>query len=171
MSEKDSRFEITRKDGRSNAQVILNLVRGKEPGTIFSYEEIGAALAVNTNREYSTAAVRGIVAALYSRLLQEQQRALHNVRGRGYRLAPANQHTELAQNRKRRADVQIIRGLDTLRHVRWDEMNENERQAHSGQLLVLSALWENQRALERRQSAVEAALLSIKTQGSEATAQ
>ena len=81
-------FEITRSDGKSNAEVILDLVKDAEPGHVFQFVEMAEALSANTEKEYGVEDVRRIVAAMYSRLLREQQRALHSIRGVGYRLAP-----------------------------------------------------------------------------------
>ena len=154
-------FVITRNDGKSNSQVVLDLVKGEPPGTVFSYKAIAAELAKGTGTAYDNAAVAGVVRNMMSRLLKEQQRALHNVRGIGYRLAPAREHMSLAHTRKRRADVQMKHGLDTLRHVRWEELDEATKAAHEGTLLIVSALYENQVALERRQTAIEETLKKI----------
>jgi hypothetical protein len=155
------RFAITRPDGRSNAQVILDYVRDRDPGTTFTFGELADELSRDSDREYGVEHVRQIVSDLYPRLLREQQRALHNVRGIGYRLAPAREHGRLAIDRKRRSDFQLKRGLDTLKHVRWEEMGDIERQAHEGQLMVMSALWMNQTALEARQAKIEKAIRSL----------
>jgi len=152
------KFEITRLDGRSNSQVVLDHVKDKPPGTVFSYEELQAALSSGTSRRYSQSDVQSIVTAAYPRLLKEQARALHNVRLVGYRLAPAAHHVVLANGRQAKADKQMLRGLQTLQNVRWDEMDANQRMAHEGQLLVVGALFHQMRALERRQSAIEAAI-------------
>jgi homogentisate 1,2-dioxygenase len=157
-----SPFKIKRADGRSNAQVVLDLFRDKQPGTVFTFEEIAAELSNATNFTYTTKHVRQVCASIYSRLLKEQARALHNVRNVGYRLAPAVQHMQLAADRKNKADRQLERGLQTLQHVRWDEMDANQRLAHQGQLLVVGALYGNMRAMEIRQDRIEAALLRLK---------
>jgi uncharacterized membrane-anchored protein len=154
-------FEITREDGRSNTQVLLDLVQGCEAGRTFAYDEIAEALSAGTDHAYSVEQVRAVAAKAYDRLLREQQRALHNVRGVGYRIAPASDHRRLAVDRKDRADVQLKRGLNTLRNVRWDEMEPEARKAHEGTLMVVSAMYEQQRALDRRQSSVEDAIRKL----------
>lgn len=157
-------FAITRADGRSNLQVVLDLVRGADPGTTYTYAQLGAALTTGTDRPYGVVAVRRIVAAAYDRLLRDQQRALRSVRGVGYRLALAAEHTPLALDRKRRADVQMRRGLLTLQHVRLEEMDANSRAAHTATWMMVSALWQNQQALEHRQTKVELALEELRAQ-------
>jgi alkylated DNA nucleotide flippase Atl1 len=152
------KFEIARRDGRSNVQVLLDLVKAAEPGRVFTYDEIAEALGTETERSYSREAVQAIVASAYSRLLKEQQRALYNVRELGYRVAHANEHSRLAMTRKHRADVQMLRGLQTLENVRTEEMDPQSRQSHEGMLMVVGAMYQNQRAMDRRLRAVEEAI-------------
>lgn len=156
-----SRFAITRVDGRSNVQTLLDFLKGCEPGRTFTYDELRTALSEGASRSFTVADVRGIVGQAYTRLLREQQRAIHSVRGVGYRIAHANEQTGLALSRKRRADTQIKAGLATLEHVAWDEMSPVARQAHQGTLMVMGQMWQNQKALERRQSAVEKAIAGL----------
>jgi len=155
-------FKISRMDGRSNTRVILDFVKDKAPGTVFTYAELQEALSEGTNKKYVPSEVQSVVTSAYSRLLKEQARALHNVRNVGYRLAPASYHVVLASGRQARADKQMLRGVQTLQNVRWDEMDENQRRAHEGQLLITSALFSQMQALERRQSAVEQALKKVR---------
>lgn len=156
------RFTITRADGRSNAQVILDLVKDKPAGTVFSYEEFLTALSAGSNHTYDVSAVQGVAVKVYPRLLKEQARALHNVRNIGYRLAPAAFHITLATDRQSKADRQLLRGVQTLQNVRWDEMDKNQRLAHEGQLLVVGALYAQMKALERRQTAIEDAIERVR---------
>lgn len=153
-----SKFKITRADGRSNVEVMLDYVKGKDAGTVFTYEELAGALSADSNHVYKTTDVQSLAVKAYPRLLKEQARALHNVRGVGYRLAPAGFHVALANVRQSKADRQMLRGVQTLQHVRWDEMDENQRAAHEGQLMISSALYNQMKALERRQSLVEEAV-------------
>jgi len=154
-------FAISRADGRSNQQVLLDYVKDGEPGRLYPYDELAPVLANGTRRTYGIEEIRQVIAAMNPRLLKEQARLLHNVRSQGYRLALAREHMSLAHARKRRADVQMKHGLQMLRGVRWDELSENERKAHEGMLMVTSALWENQRALEGRMRVVEEAIRGI----------
>ena len=154
-------FSIARADGRSNSQVLLDLFKDGEPGRVYSFGELSATLEEGTDKRYPRAVVRTVITSLYRRLLKEQCRAVHNVRNVGYRLAEAKEHGRLAHDRKRRADVQLLKGLDTLRHVRWEEMDPQARAAHEAHLMIHSALYEQQKALERRQDAVEGAIAKL----------
>lgn len=154
----NDRFKITRKDGRSNAQVLLDYVKDKDAGTVFTYDEIAAELSAKSGRTYTEKDVQQSVQKLYPRLLKEQARALHNVRNVGYRIAPAGFHVALAVDRKSKADRQLLRGVQTLEHVRWEEMTPNQRTAHEGQLMIIGALYQQSRAVEKRVSLIEEAI-------------
>lgn len=136
-------------------------MKGGEPGHLYDYAGLAAALAVGT-RPFTTVEVQRIVQRLVTRLLREQQRRLHVVPGMGYRLAPAAEHMSLAHVDRRRSDTQLKKGLDTLRHVRFDEMDANTRAAHEGHLMVHEALYANQVALDRRLRKVEALIQESK---------
>lgn len=153
--------KITRSDGRSNGQVLLDLVAGKEPGTVFLYNDLIDILSVGTGKCYTRSDVQRIVTRTCPRMLKEQARALHNVINVGYRVAEASRHLTLAHDRKSRADKQLLRGVQVLEHVRWDEMDANQRMAHQGQLLITNALYQSMKSLERRQAKVERAIKQI----------
>lgn len=155
------KFEIVRQDGRSNAQVLLDYFKNGMPGRVYTHAELADVLSAGTSRRYAVRDVRAVVAGLYTRLLKEQQRAIHSVRGLGYRLAYAKDQSGLALTRKRRSDVQLKKGLETLQHVAWHELDPDARKAHEGTLMVVGALWANQQALERRQSDVERAISNL----------
>ncbi len=52
-------FQITRTDGRSNAQVIIDLVCNQEPGRLYTFREIADALGAGSNKVYTVPDVRG----------------------------------------------------------------------------------------------------------------
>jgi hypothetical protein len=156
-----NQFSIVRHDGRSNQQVIVDMVRGAEPGTIFPYESFASELARGTARTYNRRAVASTVRSANPRLLREERRELRNVPTIGYKVAHAKEHLELATNRKARADRQISRGLKTLRNVRWDELDPNARAAHEGTLLVVEGLYAQMQAFARRQAAQDEAIKRI----------
>lgn len=157
-----ARFAIARPDGRSNAQVLIDYVKDGEPGRIYTYEELSIALSHGADHTYSTQDVRAIVTTAYPRILKEHQRALHNIRGQGYRVAFAKEHTALAMTRKRRSDTQLLRGFQTLQHVRIDELDPNARMAHEGTLMIVGGLYQAQQAMDKRLRAVEDAIRSLK---------
>lgn len=155
------RFAITREDGRSNAQVILDYVKDGKPGRLYTYKELASALSIGS-RPFTHVEVQAVVNRLTTRLLREQQRRLHVVTGMGYRLSPAAEHMTLAHADRRRADIQLKKGLETLRHVRFEEMDENTRKAHEGHLMIHEALYQNQVAIDRRLRRIEDAIAGNK---------
>lgn len=150
-----ARFKVARDDGRTDAQVVIDLVKDGTAGTLYTHDQIVAALSVGATREYTQHDVSGAVGRANKRLLREYQRRLHVVTGMGYRLAPASEHMALANGDRRRADTQLRKGLETLRHVRWDELEPEARKAHEGHLMVTEALYQAQAAQDRRLRAVE----------------
>lgn len=138
--------------------MIVDLVRHAAPGTIFTFDELTQALAQGSERPWDLDGVRGATGRALYRISKETQRALISVRGLGYKVAAASEHTLVAHNRKRRSDSQLAKGLSVLKNVRWDEMDENQRNAHQGQLMVMSAIVAQQRSFERRMSRVEDAI-------------
>ena len=148
-------FLPTRVNGKSDARVVIETVAEGDPGTVFDHDVLIAALQKNTARAISRSTVCAAVQAANRRLLKEYQRTLHSIRGVGYRLAAASDHTRLAQGRRRRADRQLAVGLATLQHVRWDEMDENARKAHEGQLMVMASLHQMVTAVQGRQDRLE----------------
>lgn len=151
-------FEIARADGRSDAEVILDIVKDCTPGTVIDYEQMAGNLAIGTDREYSNKDVQSIICRSEKKLAQQLSRALVNVRGKGYKVALAEDHQMIAGRKKDRAHKLLKRGLTVLKHVRWDEMDENQRRAHEGQLMIVSALTTAVDGMEQRLQRVENAI-------------
>ncbi len=153
-----SRFAIARRTGASDADVLIATVKDGTPGHVYTYEELATALSQNGAKTFTARDVQQVVRRAFSRLLREHSRTLKNVAGVGYRVAGAGEHKELALMRKRRSDVQMRRGVTILENVNWHEMDENQRRAHEGTLLVMGAMAQQQRAVERRLQAIERAI-------------
>ncbi len=155
-------FEIGRTDGRSNAEVICDLIADYSPGTIIKYDEICKALAVNTDRTYEIPAVQSIICQSENKLATRLSRCLVNIRGLGYKVALAEEHQRIAGTKKDRAQKLLKRGVNVLKHVRWEEMDDNQRRAHEGQLMILGALTSAMDGIEQRLRRVENAISSAK---------
>ena len=158
---KPDTFRTQRPDGRSDAQVIIDLAASYQPGDTLPYDALGAALSYAEGPDYSHARIGAAVRRAYRRLLREQARALHVVPTIGYRVAQAREHNTLAHQRQNKADTQLRIGLDTLKHVRWSDLSPNERAAHEGTLMILSAVIEQTRGIEQRQKKLEDALAKM----------
>ncbi len=151
----DERFTIRRADGRSDAQVIIDLVARRKPGDTLSFDELIAELSKGCERAFSQQEARQAIYRSERRMLSEQSRAMMSVRGYGYKVAFASEHDLIARNRKARSDHLLRKGLHVLRNVRWDEMSQNERAAHEGALMLLSGIMAAQEAMSARQDRME----------------
>lgn len=148
-------FRTDRSDGRSDRQVILDLVAESQPGDLFSYDQLKVALMVGTDRVFDHAAVGNAVRAARDVWLTQSQRTLRVIRGEGYKVCAADEHSGLALDRKRRADQQMKRGLSLLNNVRWAELSPEARKAHEGTLLVVGALAQKMSLADRRSEGIE----------------
>lgn len=156
-----ARFEISRPDGRSHQQVIIDYVADGEPDRIYTYDELAGVLRAGFDGDVDRQKVSATVRMAQKRLLETRQRALRNVRKIGYRIAFAKEHRALALVRTRRADVQIRGGLRLMEQVRRDELEPNDRLMHDGMLLIMSGMYQQQHALSKRLSAVERAIKDL----------
>jgi len=153
-----SRFTITRSDGRSDAEVLAEIVAAAKPGDLLTYETLSTELSDGASREYSRADVQASVGRSERKLATEQCRALLNIRNQGYRIAMACEHQTIAVRKRDRAGSLLKRGLMVLQHVDWDAMDDNTRRAHEGQLMVVGALHSAMSGLDRRLARIEDAL-------------
>lgn len=161
-----SRFAITRHDGRSDTQIVCDVVAAAAPGDLLSYQTLRHALA-HAGRDFAADdAVGAAVRRAIPKMLRLHQRVVHAVPREGYRVAEAAQHLHLADSRRTRARRQMALGVAVLKGVRWDELDPNQRAAHEGQLLIMSAMHQATQALERRQARVEALLSTLTTSAS-----
>lgn len=148
----------SRFDGRSDSDVIIDLVKRSNPCDIFTYDQLAEELEAGTNRTFDRQAIQKIASKSLLRLSKETSRALQAVKNVGYQIAEANQHGRLATERRRKSNRQLTKGLAILKHVRWEEMDENQRQAHQGQLMVLDAIVTQQQSMEQRMRRIEDAI-------------
>lgn len=155
------KFAVSRLNGKSDAQVVIEMMREDEPGTLYTFDRLIEELQRESPREFSRSDVCGVIARSLPRVERELKRTLVSVRDTGYRLALASDHVMVGTSRKARADKQLKRGLSALQNVRWDEMTEDQRRAHTGTLLIVSALHHNMSALDDRLSRVERAVSKI----------
>lgn len=130
-------FTASRLDGRSDRQVVFELMRDAEPGTLFTFaaieDALQAGIADSIGRPRACAAVR-----LAKKTLQQQvNRSVKAVRGRGYRLLMASEHVGVAVTHESRAIKQMKAGLAILQHCRLDEMSESDRTRHQGYTLTM----------------------------------
>jgi len=151
-------FKIGRSDGRSGADVLIDIVKQSNAGDIIEYDRIAKELGTGCKKEYSRKDVQSVVCKSERKLATSESRALINIRGKGYKIAPAGEHQRIAGRKKDRAHKLLKRGVMTLKCVRWDEMDDNQRMAHEGQLMIMGAVVSSIDALNHRVSSVEDAI-------------
>jgi len=154
-------FTPSRPDGRSDRMVLFDLVRAAPPETLFQFDELVEALSEGLDVTVDRPRVYRAVAAANRTLLSESKRYLNVVRGEGYRVIRASEHVEMAVNRKDRAQAQIQRGIEVLRGARLNELSDNERALHEGQLRILSGLYFAVKDSERRHERSEALIADL----------
>lgn len=153
-----ARFDIKRLDGRSSAQVVVDLTHEATPGTVFAYDAIKDALERGTSTIYPRARVQDAVRRANIRLLKQHKRVLHVVPTVGYRMAAASDHSMIATTHETKADKQIRSAFRVLDNVRWDELSPIQRQLHQAHLLITGAVIQQVRGLAQRQQKTEDAI-------------
>ena len=155
------KFKPHRLDGRSMTEVILDLIKGAEPETVFEYEEIIRALNAGASKEYSKKDAQSAMQRAKGRLSKEYQRMVRSIPNQGYKIAAANEHREIALSHKAKSEHQMKVGVQILRNVKWNEMDPESKRAHEGTLVIVSALYEQQAWLDRRLKKVETLISQI----------
>lgn len=148
-------FEISRSNGKSDGEVLAEVIAQARPGELMTYDDLSARLSEGTGRRYQWHDVQSVIYRTERKLATEQCRALINVRGQGYRIAMAGEHQMIAGRKKDRAGTLLRRGLTVLQHVDWDSMDANARKAHEGQLMVMGALHSAMQGLDARLKRIE----------------
>lgn len=144
-------FQTTRDDGRSDRQVIVQLVHAAEPETAYTFKELAAALDVGSSTRATRPKVYAAVNAANRELLKTYNRYLRVVRNVGYRVIRADEHVETSLAKRDSAEKQFRRGLEILKHARMDELTPTQRALHEGQLMIMSGIYQAVREGKRRQ--------------------
>lgn len=149
------RFAPARDDGRSDRQILFDLTESAEPETLFSYEQIREALSEGLDRPVIRNRIYRAVAATNKLLLRERQRYLSVVENQGYRVIRADEHLPVAVGRKDRAEKQLQAGMSLLQNARMDELSDQQRALHEGQLMILGGLVQAMRESAHRHDRAE----------------
>jgi len=155
-------FVPSRADGRSDRQVVLDLAQNAEPETMFGYDDLVAALESGIDTDVERERVYRAVGRANRALLRERRRYLRVVPGVGYRMMRSDEHLPLALDQKATAATYLKKGMDLLRHVRLDELDEPHRRLHVGQLLILAAHHQAIESSNRRHSEHDRAINDLR---------
>lgn len=157
-------FKPSRPDGRSDRQVVYDLTADAEPGTTYSYRELGDALSQGLTEQIPRRRIYSAVAQANRTLLKEHSRYLGVVENVGYRVIRADEHLPVSLQKKDRAQSHLKRGIELLRHARLDELTEAQRTIHEGQLMILSGIYhaveDSHKRHDRAESLIEDLLKS-----------
>jgi hypothetical protein len=152
----NDKFTVTRKDGRSNTQVVCDLVATQNAGYVLGYDDLMKALSEGASRTFTRRDVQSAVRVAGPKLGKLHRRALQNAKNTGYRIALATDHMGLALTKKSEAMRKLKRGCQLLMDVRLEEIKDPEaRKAHEGQALILQGQFYMLSAHERRLNRVE----------------
>ncbi len=154
-------FKPKRLDGRSTTNVVIDLIKDANPGDVFEYDAIIHALNAGSSSDYSVVDARNAVIRSKSRLSRDYQRAVRNIPGLGYKIAAASEHREIAIKHKKISERQLSKGIQVLKGVKWNEMDQQSRMAHEGTLMIMSEMHERQQWIERRVKKIEAIISNI----------
>jgi hypothetical protein len=134
-------FTPSREDGRSDRQVVYDLVHTADPGQTFTYVELIDALQEGLELPVDRGRIYRAVAQANRTLLREHSRYLGVVENVGYRIIRSDEHLPESLRKKDRAQTHLKRGIELLRHARLDELTEAQRTLHEGQLMILSGIY------------------------------
>lgn len=154
-------FQPSRPDGRSDRRVVFELVQNAEPDTVFSYEQLTAALSAGLDEQVPRERVYRAVGEGNKTLLRERKRYLQVVPGTGYRVIHTSEAVSVALDKKGRASTYLRKGLEVLRNARLDELDAAQRTLHEGQLLVMAGLYEATERSERRHDRAESLIADL----------
>ncbi len=149
-------YKSNRQDGRSDIDLLRDLIVEPIPGVVYPFEAISEALSyglaqpVTKNRMYSA------IAQFNRVLLPETKRILRSIRGVGYAVAYASDHAELSTARRRKAERQLEKGYQTIMHVRTAELTPAERSLRDGMLTMMSGIYRMVKNGEARHDRTEA---------------
>lgn len=143
-------FAPSRIDGRSDKQVVFDLVKDAPPDTLFHHDQLLSALKQGTERNITQTVVCHAVCQANRFLLRKQRRTLVSIRGMGYRVAHAKEHLPLAVRREDKALVQMRMGAEILDNVRVEELTPNERALHDGVRNLMAGTLLYMEALSKR---------------------
>lgn len=146
----------SRPDGRTNSEILVQLVSDTEPGTLLTYSEIGDCLSIGAGFLYGRKETQGAVNGARVALLKNCSRALINVRDYGYRVAEASQHMLVAQRHGKRAMKQSTKQWLTLAHTKLQEIKDPAaREMHVAQLNIAGSIIQATRALAAKTAKIE----------------
>lgn len=148
-------FQPSRADGRTDAEVVYDLVEKATPNDEFPYEAIIEVLQDGVDYPITRKHVHNSVRRANVLLLESRSRSLQVVRNMGYRVIRAQEHMQYAKRHEKRAERQVSSALRLIKHTKMSELPEASRRLHEQQYIALDGLHSMFRATNRRQERTE----------------
>lgn len=134
--------KTSRKDGRSDGQVVFDLVLNMKPNDILTYETLLEELQKDIDTvEFDRNRVYGAVKSANKKLLKKQSRYLAVIRGQGYKLITADEHLGVALNKKQTAQKYMKTGVEILEYTQFEELSPSHRIVHEQQMILMKGLY------------------------------
>lgn len=137
--------KTSRKDGRSDGQVVFDLVLNMKPNDILTYETLLEELQKDVDTdviEFDRNRVYGAIRGANKKLLKKESRYLAVVRGQGYKLITAEEHLGVALSKKNTAQKYMKTGVEILQHTVMDELSPTHKIAHEQTMLLMKGLYQ-----------------------------
>jgi hypothetical protein len=115
-------FQPRRPDGRPEWRVIFDITHDAEPGRIFGYAELGAALETDDKPQIYRAVVR-----CNRELWRSQNRSLGNVRCVGYKLLLPQEHEGQALGYQGSARRKVSNAVSVMKATDLAALSNSER--------------------------------------------
>lgn len=148
-------FEPAREDGRSDKRVVYDLVKDADPGRVFAYDELAAALQEGIGGDIPHERIGRAARAASRQFLNDDQRALQVVPMIGYRIAKADDHAVMAQQHHRKAKRESQQSISLITNVRDSELSPEFRGLIRDLRVAFGAVAQMIHAAERRTQRVE----------------
>jgi hypothetical protein len=136
------------KGDKSQRIIVAESGAAAKPGDVITFETLGKLLKLHPVRQRDQ--IRQAISAARPLLLHDHGRALVSIRGTGYRVAHAGEHSGIAQTHRRKADRQMSQALDVINYAREDEMSPEDLQRHRAVALVIRNLYGRMTSAESR---------------------
>jgi DNA-binding winged helix-turn-helix (wHTH) protein len=132
-------FETRSTDGRSEHQIVVDLVRKLDlrTGDVLTYDQLHAELE---RGEDERDAVQQAARRASVQLQEEDLRVLVAVPRKGYRIAKPNEHIRIGRGRESRGLRQFRLAVRTYKQTPLDDLTESERTLLISTQMVTSAM-------------------------------
>jgi hypothetical protein len=148
------------KGDRSMRVIVAELVANTTPGDLITYETLAEALDLDEKEQRDQ--IRQAVSAARQTVLRDYNKALVAIRGEGYRVALAREFAGLAQGHRQKADRQMTKALDIVKHVDENQLSPAELQRHRAVATIITTLHSRLTDAESRLQQLEAAVFGKK---------